>query len=81
MTAPQPVPVSTDETIDLAGTIKELAKAFAPDPELAKKAWFEIERDAIKAGSILKQLLCDDDGPDKVKAAILEALSDGEPKK
>ena len=37
------VPVSTDSepTIDLPATFRELAKAFAPDPVLAKKAFFE----------------------------------------
>lgn len=74
-----PAPVST-ETIDLPATFKELAKAFAPDPVLAKKAFFEIEKDFGKAGRVLKQLLFDDDGPDRVKNAIIDALSEEKPK-
>ncbi len=74
-TAPRPS-TEPEERVDLEATIRELGRAFAPDPVAAKKAWFEIEKDAGRAMGLLKQLLCDDDGPDVVKKAILDALSE-----
>lgn len=79
--SPPPTPASTEETIDLGATLRELSRAFAPPPEVARKVFFEIERDVAKAGGILKQLLCDEDGPERVKETILTALADDEKKR